>query len=442
LPDKAKHCLRKIIMPTIMAPLTPVQKAPAIIIRVSGVLSNILSLFNTKRALEPSRAIVGEYISPSGMRDEVLLTFFKAPASYTGEDVLEISFHGNPLIAAQAMEDMASLGVRMAEAGEFTRRAYMNGKMSLAQAEAVEAVISAKSAAGLSTAESALGGKLDERFYTLRGKLVRLLASLEADIDFAEDLDIDISHSVRAMAKELSELVSGYQAARMSIEGVRTVIAGAPNAGKSTLFNALLGQERAIVTAEAGTTRDILSEQAGIDGIILTLTDTAGLRESSSIAESEGIRRAEESIKAADLVIVAVDMSGGETDESRKALALAGEKAITVGTKGDLAQAAHCGYDVCLSCKSGEGVAELKSLLRAKAAGLTGKGGTGLVNERQYQECRLALAELEPILSGELSTDLTAFYLRKAAKSLDRLKGIDLTEETLDVLFSNFCIGK
>ncbi len=439
-------------MSTIVAPLTPVQRSAVIVLRVSGPeIKNLFTLFNVNP--QPRAATLCRYISKKhpSVQDDVLLTYFNAPHSYTGEDVLEISFHGNPLIVHAAIADMLAMGVRTAETGEFTKRAYLNGKMTLAQAEAVNALINAHTETGISVAKNTLDGKLDKVFYEVRKGLTRRLAELEAAIDFSEEMPETAENnpleSIASALAKLNKLLDEYRSAQMALNGVRVVIAGAPNAGKSTLFNALVGRERAIVSDEAGTTRDTLSEMVSTHGVNFALVDTAGVRESESKAEQAGVRRTMNEVDEADLLLILVDLSEKVSPGTTLLMENTKEKSrIIIGTKCDLATL-HNYYEkrveILISVDTDINLDELREEIASKVAGLLPKDDStpAILAERQRNECAECIRELSAITKDQ-TPDLQAYHLRRAVQALDRSQGVLVAEQTLDEIFSRFCIGK
>lgn len=436
---------------TIMAPLTPVEISPVITLRASGDVLGLLKFFAVSTGkIEPRIATRAAYNSASNslIKDDVLLLYFKAPASYTGEDILEISFHGNPLIVNAAMSDFTNEGVRIAERGEFTKRAYLNRKITLAQAEAVNAIIHAPTPAGVGIASRSLHGEVDEIFYKLRSELLSLLTQVEAAIDFSEELHelhgVDIPAGAAIISMGLKELTGKYNDIQRLIRGVRVVIAGAPNAGKSTLFNLLLGSDRAIVSDEEGTTRDLLSEQLHLGGVHIVLTDTAGVRKAASASEKEGIRRAIASTREADLLLILVDLSVPLQPDIQELIENSSAQAkIIVGTKADLPKKNNIQVDKEVSALDAQSISALKKDLSEAVAGMLAPdhSGPALVAERQRIECELCLKELSEIRAGQ-TLDIQAYHLRKAAEALDRAQGGMVAEQMLDNIFANFCIGK
>ncbi|MDR2400107.1 MAG: 50S ribosome-binding GTPase [Deferribacteraceae bacterium] len=332
-------------MDTIVAPMTPVRKSGVILVRISGDIAPALPFFETERALKPNSptlALFRSHIEPL-VTDKVLLTFFRSPKSYTGEDILEISFHGNPLIVQTAVQDFLSVGIRYAERGEFTRRALLNRKITLSQAEATERLAVAPTPSGIQKAVSALSGELDNALSLIYEKLIALLSDIEANIDFAEDtadeanIYSDYKDRLKELRDELKSYADRYLAAKKALEGERVVIAGKVNAGKSTLFNYFAGEATAIVTPEEGTTRDILTRTICLKGVEFILTDTAGFRETESAAEREGVLRAKEALKSADLILWLVSPEDTAEDPAALVTPLTDAKnTVIVGSKADL----------------------------------------------------------------------------------------------------------
>jgi tRNA modification GTPase len=437
---------------TIVAPLTPVQLSAVITLRVSGSAALSVLHFLSIDTCTPrlaTRATYRSELNPQ-VTDDILVTYFKSPASYTGEDVLELSFHGNPLIVNQALTDFRSIGIRMAEPGEFTRRALAHGKLSLSQAEAVGALIHAPTAAGVASAGSVLQGGLDSIFYDIRKSLVAVLAQVESSIDFAEQVEADDGDTlpINAMLTEprraLAQLLDSYRDAQRAIHGVQVLIVGAPNAGKSTLFNLLVGSERAIVTSEAGTTRDLITEQLHIGSAHSALSDTAGIRETDSMAEAEGVRRAYGAISKADIILILLDLSVTIPAEIAELIDQYKEQALVIGTKADLvADDTFDKVDMTISSKDGESIQRLKKVLAERIASLIPQGDVGavLLAETQRLDCADCLAELGEMDENQ-PVEILAYHMRRAIAALDRTEGRNVSEQTLDALFSSFCIGK
>jgi tRNA modification GTPase len=364
---------------TIAAVATPPGTGSIGIIRVSGRNAEGIAalLFRSSRPeidLKSHRLRHGRIISPGSGRvlDEVLVALMKEPQSYTGEDVLEIHCHGNPLILREVLAEVIHSGARLAEPGEFTKRAYLNSRIDLCQAEAVADIIGARTGRGLEIAISQHRGELSEKIEGLRQSLIDILAALETAIDFTEEevsggSPGDTRSRIDAILRELEELSSTYDRGKLVRKGVSAVITGKPNAGKSSLLNQLLGENRAIVTAIPGTTRDFIEEVIGIRGVPVRLTDTAGIRDPANIIEREGIGRVWERISSADAVIMVFDGSAPLTAEDDEVIEKnRGRPVIPVINKSDLEQAIDDGAlqsrlapakPLRISAKTGDGIA-------------------------------------------------------------------------------------
>jgi tRNA modification GTPase len=429
-------------MDTIAAPVTPLRKSGVILVRISGDILPALSFFEIKKELKANTSVLALYRSRSEplISDRVLLTYFKSPKSYTGEDVLEISFHGNPIIAEAALKDFLSVGIRYAERGEFTRRAVLNKKMTLAQAEAVERLADARTSRGVEKAAAALGGELDCALNLIYERLTEVMSDIEAGIDFAEDtadetdIYMNYTENLKKIHDDLKRFADRYRNSKRALEGDKVVIAGKVNAGKSTLFNYLVGEDASIVTEEEGTTRDIITRTAALNGVDFILSDTAGLRETESSAEKEGVRRALESLNTADLILWVVSPD----DKDLPALK---ENVITVGSKADIFPIDEGDFDIAVSAKTGLGMGKLTELIQKRLAANVSEGGIDLITGRQYEEVLSALKEVENALGGG-TPDIVSFCLNRACNGIKRIEGEAVSEAALDLIFSRFCIGK
>jgi len=446
---------------TIAAIATPHGESAIALLRVSGPksLSLALSIFDRRRAPLPRKAIHGTYGSVSGSAmDDVVYTFYQGPKSFTGEDTLEIACHGNPLLTARILEDLLERGCRQADPGEFSRRSFLNGRMDLTQAEAVMELIQARSEKAIKAAHNQLRGAFGRQLYELKERLIANVAMIEAYIDFPEDdlpseqISTQIE-SIQDMITYCSRLMDSSKYAALLRDGVKTLILGAPNAGKSSLLNCLLGFERAIVSEEPGTTRDFLRERIIVGQHSIQLMDTAGLRESATGIEKEGIRRSIELADEVDVFLLVEDSTRDRPplpDEIRERLG--SNNCIVVRNKSDLPEAmvgSRSGvYDVVsLSAKTGDGLDELKNtLLRlVEERFSSGDDDIVLVNARH----NVALGELKVCLTSALdklervdATELIASDMRGAMDAIGRILGRIDNEEMLDALFSTFCIGK
>jgi tRNA modification GTPase len=371
----------------------------------------------------------------SGVFDEGLVSWFPGPRSYTGEDVVEISCHGNPLLVERLL---AALGARTARPGEFTRRAFLNGRVDLTRAEAVLATIAATSPAGLATARSAMEGTVAAEAARLRLAVVDLAAELEAILDYpGEDLllpdDAELRARLLAVASAAEAVAASWQAGRVAVEGARVVLVGPANAGKSSLFNALLGRPRSIVSASPGTTRDVVEATLQTDQARVVLVDTAGLRDAADEVEAEGITRAGEAAADADLLVACVP---GHLPWRPPATAL------IAGTFAD--RGAPPPGALAVSSATGEGVGELRAEILRRLRGEEGGARVLLASKRQHdlfvqvaghaRASALALAEAGPAAAVE--------RLYAAVECLDDVGGGDAREAVLDRLFSRFCVGK
>lgn len=377
--------------------------------------------------------------------DRVLAVRFASPKSYTGEDVVEIHTHGGSLVARKCLELAIRSGARLAEAGEFTQRAFLSGRIDLAQAEGVLGIIQAKSDEALHAAARTLTGELSRRVQAIHDDILRLQSRLEIQLDFPEGeaFSGDLADEIRDVVSQLTELEAKCRAGMILREGVRVVIAGRPNAGKSSLMNALLGKSRAIVTDIPGTTRDIIEESILIGGVPVRLTDTAGLRETDNIIEAEGVRLAREAVNDGDICLYVIDASGELDDEDMNYLS--GEKTIAVLNKSDLPQRVHDDKIPCakihVSARNCTGIDELKSKLHEIVCDDSALSEGLNVSVNQLEEIRSAKEAVSDALVSE-NEDITAGLLSSARISLLRVLGVGAGDELLDSMFSRFCVGK
>ncbi len=444
---------------TIAALATPPGRSAVAIVRLSGPDTRAL-LCSIAPGLadppEPRRATLAAICDGAAEIDRGLVTYFPAPASYTGEDVAELSVHGSPVVVEALLSALLRRGARLARPGEFTERAFLSGKLDLTQAEAVRDLIESRTGAAARFAARQLDGGLSRRLVSIREDLLEAAAGLAATIDFAEDvgesLPEDVPLRLEAAAQELSRLLASWESGRMLSAGCRVAILGRPNAGKSTLFNALAGSARAIVTDVAGTTRDTLEACVDVGGVPVTLVDTAGLRETADLVESIGVARAREEARRADLLIYVLDAGLTETREDREEIeALGGRPLLRIANKIDLAPAgvsasagsaelALCG----LAPDSGDRLREL--LAREVAARLdTESSSEVLFSLRQRDLARRARAAaagaLESLSQGE-SPEYAASRVHDALDALADFLGETTSEDVLQRIFSTFCIGK
>ncbi|MDI6401240.1 tRNA uridine-5-carboxymethylaminomethyl(34) synthesis GTPase MnmE [Balneolaceae bacterium ANBcel3] len=447
-------------------PIAAVATAPGeagiSVLRVSGeqAIEKVNRAFKGKDLASQKTHTVhfGKIIDGEQVVDEVLVTIFRSPASYTGEDTVEVSCHGGVLVTQRVLEALLKQDIRHAEPGEFTQRAFLNGKLELSQAEAVADLIHAKSMKAVEAAGIQLQGALGKHIAQFRQQIIDATAMVELELDFIEE-DVEFASQQELLAllqsvdDEMGRLIDTYESGRLVKYGVQTVFVGRPNVGKSTLLNTLIGKERAIVSATAGTTRDTIDADWNYEGITFTLTDTAGLRETADEIEAEGVSRSESAINNADLILFLKDVSEELMDEELRLLEKIRNRAekkvlLHVGTKADLVEKVDSDlYDVTISAKTGEGVEELKKNI--KDAVLKGKSidtGKLLVTSVRHrdalQKARSFIRSSMEALQQGVSGELLAIDLRAALHELGAITGEITTEDILDSVFSRFCIGK
>lgn len=449
---------------TIAAIATPLGEGGLAVIRVSGAkafeIADGCFRSSSGKGNRPSAAKShtlhhGHIMRGDAVVDEVLLAVMRAPKTYTCEDTIEISCHGGLLPAKTVLDTMLAAGARLALPGEFTRRAFLNGRLDLAQAEAVADLIHARTELSLRAAEEQLAGKLSQRINQLRDDLIKTLAHIEAHIDFPDE---DIAPDTRAALVQrlqagttfMDMLLRTADEGQLLRRGIRAAIIGRPNAGKSSLLNQLLGRDRAIVSPIAGTTRDTIEETANIRGVPVVFIDTAGLREAGDEIEVEGIRRSRETLARAELILHVVDGSAPLTAEDETFLReFAGKKRIVVRNKMDLAGQGASTVEtwVDISCATGQGIEALKDAIK----GLVWSGQINaemlevMINSRHQDALNRAraatLRSIEAIRS-DASLELVALDLHIAVNAVGEVVGKTTTEDLLDSIFSQFCIGK
>ena len=445
---------------TIVAIATPHGRSGIGVVRVSGDQSESIAarLFKARTSLVHRQSTAGQWIDVNGnVIDEVVATLFKAPHTYTGEDALEISAHGNPLILSRIIGTVLDLGTRLATAGEFTLRAVMNGKMDLIQAEAVRSFIDAQTDEQARTALLQMGGALSKRLLPAKEKLVDIIVQLEAGIDFADD-DVPppnaagVAAEIAQVRDALKELQESYSYGRILSNGLRLAIVGKPNVGKSSLFNRFVGAERAIVTNIPGTTRDVVSESVSLDGVPLTFFDTAGLRESDELVEKIGVERTVETLSVADLVLFVLDGSAEIDDLDRSILGrLEKTTYITIINKSDLQQVPaeiRPGENgvIRVSAKTGEGFENLQNAIRM-FLGIKPEGVSGAImtSARQFESISAASSALDKgrvsLLEGT-PHEMVLLDAYEALSHLNELTGEVVTDDILGRIFSTFCVGK
>lgn len=447
---------------TIAAVATAPGRAAVAMLRVSGPAAGRIAAALSAAGLEPRRAELRRLVHPETAEplDRALLTWFPAPASFTGEDVLEISCHGGAVVPALLLDAVCAAGARPAEPGEFTRRAYLNGKLDLVQAEATLDLIDARSTRMGSAALFALERGLSRRIESLRAAVLELEALIAYDIDFPDEDDGPVAPERIASAAVdletgLAELLRHAPEGELLREGALTVIAGRPNAGKSSLFNALLGIERAIVTEQPGTTRDAIEALLSIDGYPFRLVDTAGIRADAERIEEMGIEVARSYLDQADLALVCIEAGRAPGDEEREFVdvlvrRLGPDRVVVVRTKADRGDAIS-GFvrfaGTALSVLDGRGLAELRRrMLLAVYAGLRDGEAAPLVTRRRHaralEAAKAAVQEFREVWDAGHPPEIAATHLREAVHELEEILGVVTTEDVLDALFKTFCVGK
>ena len=445
-----------IIQDTIAAIATPPGNGGVGIIRISGALVTEIAKHLLNKSLIPRHALFTSFIDDQGcIMDSGISLYFPAPASYTGEDILELQGHGGSVVLDMLLRRVLSLGARLANPGEFTERAFLNNKLDLAQAEAVADLIESSTEQSVRSAQKSMQGVFSQQINEFVTELTELRIYIEAAIDFVDE-EIDfltdgvVENRIIRLLHSLEKILKTAQQGRLLRDGMTVVLIGKPNAGKSSLLNMLAGHEAAIVTEIAGTTRDVLREHIQLDGMPLHIIDTAGLRDSDNLIEKEGMRRAHEEILKADKIVLLIDVRECESEEILNSLP-DNIDIIKVYNKIDLLGiepkliATESGYQCYLSIKTGEGMDLLKQHLK-ESVGFNDNTNDVFIARRRhivaittsYQSVESALEQLQHNQAGEL----VAEDLRQAQMSLAEITGTVSSDDLLGKIFSSFCIGK
>ena len=455
---------------TIAAIATPLGQGGLAVVRLSGPqamrVADHCFVPAGGQSVKPSAATshtihYGRIVRAGRMVDEVLVAVMRAPRTFTREDTVEISCHGGVLPAKLVLDTLLENGARLAGPGEFTRRAFLNGRIDLAQAEAVADLIHSRTELALAAANEQLAGKLSQRINQLRDEMIKILAHVEAHIDFPdEDISPDTRGQLIARLERgvafMEELLRTANEGQILRRGIRAAIVGRPNAGKSSLLNQLLGHDRAIVSPIAGTTRDTIEETANIRGIPVIFIDTAGLREARDAIEVEGIRRSRESLARAEFILHLLDASEPLTTADERYFAeFADKKRILVLNKLDLprqlvtpgSMATRGQTVVEVSCATGQGMEALKDAIKALAwsGELEAEMFQVMINSRHQEalgRARLATQRTIGVLRADETLELAAAELRSAVNAVGEIVGKTTTEDLLDSIFSQFCLGK
>ncbi len=442
-------------MDTIVAISTPLGSGGIGIIRMSGYGAKEIAskVFSTKKLASfieatPNYMYLGN-IDEGSVKEKCFAVYFKAPNSYTGEDVVELQCHGGVALINKIVDLLLSKGAKLADRGEFTRRAFINGKMALADCEGVIEMINADSDASLNAGYRLMEGKLTKQIVALQDEITDLLARGEASLDYPEELEEEVDEYTREKMKsvkaEIEDLVNSYTYGRIVKEGVKVALVGKTNVGKSSMLNAFLGKDRAIVTDIAGTTRDVIEESVERDGIKITFIDTAGIRESDDVVEKAGIEKAKSELKNSDIVLYVVDATDKAYDEEFERL-LDGKKVIRVVNKIDKIKDAKFEEGVLyVSCKTGENVGlVLDEIVKTVTEGKVTQGGETVVLKRHYQAIVEAKKSIDEVFDNYDMMDncLRLMELKNAWNKLGEVTGTTATEDIIDAIFSKFCLGK
>ena len=443
---------------TIVATATAPGRAALAVVRLSGPEAETIG----RRILRPwprtartlTRCQVYDAGTDGTMIDDALAVVFPAPHSYTGETVVEVHSHGGHFVPTAIESAFVSAGARPALAGEFTERAVLNGKLDLVRAEAIGELIDARTRALHRSALHALSGNRTQEYSTLRSRAIELEALIAYDVDFPEEDDGPVSRdrilsAATSLQDALSTLCSGASRATLARDGALVILAGAPNVGKSSLLNALVGESRVIVSDEPGTTRDAVEVLLDADPWPIRLVDTAGMRENAGTIERLGIEVGERYLRNADVVLLCHDTALGDQSVRRRIEALTDGAVVAVRTKADLPSAGDSvAGDCTVSATTGEGIEALRKLIETRVAERAGNGEAGAVvaSARQQAALQRAQAEVNAFLSGwierRLPAPIVASHLRAAAAALDELVGVIDVEDVLERVFSTFCVGK
>ena len=476
---------------TIVAIATPPGRGGIGVVRLSGPEARAIAepMLRRTRELEPGRAIHCDLIEPCDAGapsretadtthpptriDEVVVTYFAKPRSYTTDDVVEISAHGSPVVLRHIVELALARGARLAEPGEFTMRAFLNGRLDLTQAEAVRDLIDSQTLFQAKVASQQLEGALSKRLQPIKRDLIELIALLEAGIDFAEDdisvaPDTTIRDRISKVNAPLLQLAATFAYGKIVQQGLTLAIVGRPNVGKSSLFNRLVEQERAIVTAQPGTTRDLVSETVALGGIPVELVDTAGIRSAQDEAESIGIKKSKEALADADLVLVVVDSTQPMSHEDRDLLSLVeGRQAIVVENKSDLGlcgdrtlplpsgaepsrvspAAQNPPPRIRTSALTGDGISSLREAILSHVAGDSAQHSepgflTSVRHQKLVQDALHSLDAANDAVTARVPHEMLLLDLYGALRPLDEITGVTTTDDILNLIFGTFCIGK
>ena len=431
---------------TIYAPSSAIGGAIAII-RISGSeAKRVRELLDRDPTNSPRELSHAKLSFQDDLIDDCMAVYFPAPRSYTGEDMMELNVHGGMQTVQRVLGALAALGLRPADAGEFTKRAFLNGKMDLSAAEAVMDVINADAEQSLKSALAQLQGSIKREISSIEDLLTDALSGIDAAIDYPDEAEADtleaLPESLTSAIARVDAMIAKARRGRVLRDGLQVAIVGRPNVGKSSLMNAVLGVDRAIVTAVAGTTRDIIDEKMSMDGVPVRLIDTAGIREASDEAERIGVDRARETLQRADVVCLVLDASVPMTEQDDALLTETQDSTrIVVLNKSDLPKKSdYVGESILVSAKTGESLRELQDAILALAAPERADGST-ITNERHIRALELALMALRDATTAE-ELDSAATDVKNALHHLGSITGTDVDASVIDRIFERFCVGK
>ena len=428
-------------MDTVVACSTPFGSSALSVVRVSGpkTKSFILSLQKKPKKIKHNSPFLASFFDEDGaVFDEGIINVFLGPSSYTGEDLAEISCHGNPIIVDRLISLACAFGCRLAEPGEFTKRAYLNDKVDISQAEAVASLISSRSLDGTKLTYKNLGGELSAKVSSIKKEIISVVGELEFNLDISEEglqpnLFKRCSQKILLLKDGLDLALKGYKKTNLLNLGANVVIAGPTNAGKSTLFNLLLEEERAIISKTPGTTRDVLQDTINIEGMPIVLKDTAGIRKTKNKIEKAGINKTEKEMAAADLVLFFGKKQKTENNY------------IYIFNKADIKTPPSSGYDIKISALKGKNIKKLKKLIIKRLSKEVTTPSLVLTSKRQAENIFLSKKSLEKALEGlflETSLELVVEDLNSSIVSLDKITEKTTKEDILSSIFSSFCVGK
>ena len=394
------------------------------------------------------------YDEEQSLIDDVLISIYRNPNSYTGEDSIEISTHGSPLIVQKIIQTLLKSDIRIAEPGEFTKRAFLNGKIDLAQAEAVVDIINSRTEASLRGARNQLDGILSNKVKILREELIKVSSLIELELDFAEE-DVQFVSSpeilklIDHLVEEINQLLNTYSFGKVLKDGVNVALVGKPNVGKSSILNYILKESRSIVSEIPGTTRDIIREEVSIDGILFRIIDTAGIRVTEEEIEREGVARSRNAVENSDIVVfISDEMSGFDTELYNNLLELTTKaRIISVQNKIDLGLSQLLNIEVKVSAKTGEGMNDLLNYMKKKSMGIESYSEkTAIVSTLRHSEAlnraKTHLINSRNTIHNKLTGEFVSLDLRNAEDALGEIIGEVTSEDILNSIFSKFCIGK